>query len=458
MPPLIPHSSVSGVAWPALPGAGGSALLALLFQYEQTQWWPPERLREQQFRQLHALLSHAAATVPFYRERLAAAGFDAARPLTEEVWRRLPLLQRAEIQRAGAALQSSALPAGHGTPVARTTSGSTGRPLSVLRTAVDGLYWQAHTLRDHLWHRRDFRGTLAVIRAQGAGKAAWPKGAKLANWGPSTAAVYRTGPALVLNADTPVDRQLEWLARGNPHYLLALPSLLGELARLALAQGVALPRLRGAASLGGILAPSARAACRAAWNVGIADTYSAQEIGYVALQCPDEEHFHVVAESVLVEVLDDEGEPCRPGAFGRVVVTPLHNFAMPLIRYVIGDYAEVGSPCSCGRGLPVLARVVGRVRNLLTLPSGQRISPTFVNSCFDGLPVAQFHVVQTALDRLDMRIAPTRPFTPEDEERVVESVNAQLGAALQIGFTYVDSIPRGPGGKYEDFRSEVGTT
>ena len=88
--------------------------------------------------------------------------------------------------------------------------------------------------------------------------------------------------------------------------------------------------------------------------------YTCQEAGYLALQCPDYPHFHVQSENVLLEVVDDVGQPCGPGEVGRVLITSLNNFATPLIRYELGDYAEVGAPCPCGRGLPVLKRIMGR--------------------------------------------------------------------------------------------------
>jgi phenylacetate-coenzyme A ligase PaaK-like adenylate-forming protein len=96
------------------------------------------------------------------------------------------------------------------------------------------------------------------------------------------------------------------------------------------------------------------------WDVPLTDLYAADEAGCIALQCPDHEHYHVQSESVLVEVLDVEGRACAPGAVGRVVVTTLQNFAMPLVRYDIGDVAEAGDPCPCGRGLPVLRRIARR--------------------------------------------------------------------------------------------------
>ena len=449
------RSAVSGVAWPAVPDAKAASRLALLYQFDQSQWWPPEELRAAQFGQLMLLLTHAAATVPFYRDRLRAVGFDPQRPLTAELWPRIPILERREVQQAGNALHSARLPRAHGKTFTVTTSGSTGRPVTVVRTAIDALYWDAHTLRGHLWHRRDLRGRLAVIRAQGDGQACWPKGAALSRWGNVTGAVFETGPAVVLNAAEPVDRQLEWLARVNPDYLIVLPTHLGELVRLARQQGVKLPRLKGIETLGGMLAPETRRACREVWGVPVADTYSAQELGYMALQCPEQEHFHVTAESALVEIVDERGEPCAAGTSGRVVVTPLHNFAMPLIRYAIGDYAEVGPPCACGRGLPALARILGRVRNLLTLPSGERMGAMFVNDVFKDAPVAQFQVVQHALDHLEMRLVPTRPFTSDDERRISDRVIGRLGHPFRITFSYLEEIPRGPGGKFEDFRSEI---
>jgi phenylacetate-CoA ligase len=105
----------------------------------------------------------------------------------------------------------------------------------------------------------------------------------------------------------------------------------------------------------------------------------------------------------------------------------------------------------------VLARVLGRVRNLVTLPSGERVGAMFVNDVFKDAPVAQFQVVQRAVDHLEMRLVPMRPFTAEDEGRITADVVARLGHPFRITFSYLDEIPRGPGGKFEDFRSEIAT-
>ncbi len=453
---LMPRSSVPGLAWPGLPGTAGITMLALQYQLEQSQWWPPDVVREQQFRQLQALLSHACGTVPFYRDRLGEAGFAPDRPLAPDTWARIPLLGRAEIQEAGKALLSTRVPAAHGKTYTLSTSGSTGRPVTVRGTAVAQAFWRAFTLRDHLWHRRDMTKKLAVIRALSEGQATYPKGAPARYWGPSTASAFPNGPSAVLSITTRVGNQALWLERENPEYLLTYPSNLLQLARHCRERAIALPNLRGAETFSEALNPEVRDACREAWGVPVVDMYSANEVGYMALQCPDHEHYHVQAESALVEILDDQGNPCRPGEVGRVVVTPLHNFAMPLIRYEIGDYAEAGEPCSCGRGLPVLRRIVGRTRNLLTLPSGDKMWPSFPAELFLAIaPVRQVQLIQRRPDEIELKLVVDEKLSGDQEERLREALNKRLGHPFAYRFTYVDEIPRSAGGKYEDFRVEL---
>jgi phenylacetate-CoA ligase len=185
--------------------------------------------------------------------------------------------------------------------------------------------------------------------------------------------------------------------------------------------------------------------------------YSANELGYLALQCPEHEHYHVQAEGVLLEVLGEDNRPCATGEIGRVVVTSLHNFAMPLLRYDIGDYAEAGPPCPCGRGLPVLSRIVGRTRNMLTLASGERYWPNFgLRGLTDELPILQHQIVQKAFDRIEARLVTERGLTVEEEGRLRAQLLSRLPAGFRADIVYCEAIARGEGGKFEDFVSEVG--
>src|SRR3990172_13194957 len=125
LPYAVPHSALPGAAWPALPSDAASRLLALQLQFEQSQWWPPEVIEARQFQQLQQVLAHAQQTVPFYGPRLAAAGFDPRTPLDRELWSRIPVKTRRDVQLNKEALTSRAIPHEHGTVREVTTSGST---------------------------------------------------------------------------------------------------------------------------------------------------------------------------------------------------------------------------------------------------------------------------------------------------------------------------------------------
>ncbi len=452
-PVRVPGSHRSGICWPAMPKYIDALVLALQHQLEESQWWPVETLLEFQLRQLEPLLAHAARTVPFYRARLRSLAGLGRGGLTMDAFRRLPVLRLTDIQEAAAALVSRRLPKDHGDTSEASTSGSTGRPVTVKGTVVTGMFFRALNLRYHLWHGRDFSAKTAAIHALKGASARAAETGKSVQWVPG----YDSGPMVYFDASRPVGEQLDWLRRQNPEYLLTYPSNLRALLRHCEETGERPDRLREVATRGEVLDPGVRPACETVWGVPVADAYSAQEIGMIALQCPDRPHYHVQAECVLVEVLDDDGKPCAPGEVGRIVLTALHNFAMPLIRYEIGDFAEVGSPCPCGRGLPVITRIVGRVHNMFTLPSGEQFWPVPFTSpeLLAVAPVRQFQLVQRSVEEIEVKLATARELREDEEAGLRELIGTRLGHGFALRFVYVDEIPRSPSGKFEDFRSDV---
>lgn len=446
---FTPRSAVNGIVWPAIPAAAGATMLALQFQLEQTQWWPAEVLLQHQFAQLKHLLLHAFETVPFYRERFNACGFDPKADLSSENFAKLPLLTRKDIQEAGENLASTRVPPEHGQAREGRTSGSTGTPVRFLSTEITRSFWQVFTLREQLWHHRNFNAKYAVIRML-------PENAILQAWGPATEVAFATGPGVFLKIEMPVSEQVARLKEHQPDYLLTYASNLQALARYCWENEIRLPNLKEVGSIGEVVTKELREDCKLAWGVSLVDIYSTQEVGYIALQCPEYEHYHVQSENVLVEVLNQDGRPCGPGETGRVVVTSLHNFATPFIRYDIGDYAEAGGPCPCGRGLPVLKRIRGRQRNMLVLPSGGRIWPvTGCREYADPRLLRQFQFVQKSLEEIEVRLVTGRALSATEESGLRELILSSLGHPFKLEFVYCDEIPRGPGGKFEDFRSEL---
>jgi phenylacetate-CoA ligase len=433
-----------------------SAMRVLQDRLTESQWLPASEIRRLQFAQASILLAHTAATVPFYGDRLRRAGYAESRPIDDEAWSRLPILSRRELQAAGSAIISSAPPADHGRLIELRTSGSTGTPVVTKVTTFAQAWFRAIVLREQLWHRREFGLTYAVIRKYKKGIASLPDGECQARWASRAAIPFETGPLMRLSIAAPASAQAKWLRQCDPDYLLTYPSNLTALVPAMREAGLRLTRLREVVTMAELLTAETRALVREAWGVPIRDTYSANEVGYIALQCPEHEHLHVQAEAALVEVVDDAGRACAPGQIGRVVVTPLHNFAMPLIRYEIGDYAEVGPPCACGRGLPVLARVMGRVRNILIGPSGERYWPSFGTSRFRDLaPVRRHQFVQKRRDWLEARFVVERPLTAGEEAGLRAHILSRLPEPFELTISYVDDLPASEAGKLENFISEV---
>ncbi len=451
------QSLVRGARWPALPPPYAMNVLALLFQFEQSQWLSPEALRANQFRQLELLLSHAAEAVPHYRESLQRAGYRPGMAIDDTLWSRIPILTRRALQEQPAALRARTYPPAHGAVKEHRSSGSTGVPIAVLKTELCDLLWETATLRDHAWHRRDLGGSLAAIRPRQQEADAEPDGIVSPIWNTGVNAVYRTGPGLLFSATRPLSEQIAWLKRRQPDYLQANPTFLRELLRAVERDGTRLERLKGVITYSELIPPGLRDETLRILGVPLRDLYTCREIGYIALECPEHPHYHVQGELVLVEVVDAEGRACKPGEIGRVVVTPLHNFATPLIRYEIGDHAEAGPPCPCGRGLPVLSRILGRSRNMFRLPGGEgKWLDLLPLEKRQELPIVQYQLAQTGYAEIEARVVPARPFTAEEEAELRAVVTGPVGAGgCSVRIAYREAIPRLSSGKYEDFVCEM---
>jgi len=457
---LISRSATPGIIWPVIPVSGDRRriMLSLLRQFDENERRPEAEIRARQLQQLGRLLAHARASIPYYRDRFAGVAIADPRRPTAEEWAALPRLRREDVQRAGEALYSTGVPRGHGPVAPIFTSGTTGRPVRVLRTGVNGMFWRAFTLRDHLWHRRNLKGKLAAIRHSEKGVDPYPQGSRSRTWGP-TSEVFATGPAVALNINCTAAQQADWLQREDPDYLITHPTIAYRLATYCLEKGIRFGKLRQVLAISEAMRPGLRDVCRSAWGVGVADIYTGRDVGYMALTCPDHDHFHVQSEGIYVEILDSDGRPTAPGQIGKVVVTPLHNFAMPLIRYEIGDYAEVGRPCDCGRNLPVITRILGRHQDMATLPSGEKrwtlLSTGNIETFLDIAPIRQYQFVQKDLRTFEVRLVVERALDDGETDKIRDWVRAKVGYPFDVAFSFVNEIPRTKSGKYRDFVSEI---
>jgi phenylacetate-CoA ligase len=413
----------------------------------ETERFPPERLRKYQLSLLSNLLTHARDACGFYRERL---DFDVTSPAqVEAAWASIPIVTRVEAAASGDRLFSETVPSNAGRTMEGATSGSTATPLHYRRSQIAVLAGQAMAERMMRWWGVDPSKPCArICHEKGAGP---PDGLLRPGW--HSADPQSIQHLLSLEAD--LDVQITWLAARKPAYLIANSQGLKELARVCMREGSPI-RFDLLFSHGTIVDQEARELCDAAFGVPIVDSYGAAEIGQLAAECPDCGEYHVSAEAVHLEIVRDDGTIARPGEIGRVIVTGLYNFAMPLIRYEIGDLAEAGSErAACGRTLPSLRRILGRYRNAFRFRGGRIMFPHPHDlKLWDFLEHRSAQVIQLDLDRVEVRWVGERDPATVNVDGLTERVRSVLRAPVDVIITKVDAIPR-KSGKFEEFISLV---
>jgi phenylacetate-CoA ligase len=433
------------------PAEFSHALARLTAQLHLSEGLSGPELLQLQSRALAALVAHHVRHTPSFaarlrRSRLAAADVSAVATLPK-----LPPLSRREIQDLGSSFHSRQVPPDSEPVGITSTSGSTGQPVTVRKSIQCRLYWAANTARDHRWNGRDVTGRLLSIRPT------IPERSET-DWGFPMKSLGRTGPALGLPTAMDLTEHLRNIDEFQPQTLLVFPNLLGGLLDEWERRGNSPPALRHIKTVGETVRAELRERALRICALPIEDSYSSQECGVIAVQCTVGKLYHVMAESVVVEVLDPAGQPCLPGQSGRVVVTDLRNFASPMIRYEIGDVAVRGGPCTCGLHLPTLQSIMGRDRNLLARPDGSRRYPIIGFHEFQKVAeVLQFRFIQHSLQEIELIVHTRIALSAGQEAALAQIVRTALDYPFEVRVTRVATpLQRSAGGKFEDFISKVG--
>jgi len=431
-------------------------------------------LRELQERKLRRLLKLAGEHCPFYAERFRRAALDPNDPgLGLSDLGRLPTLTRNDIREHLEAMTWHGCP--RGGPQSHNTGGSSGEPLKFYfdrhRQAAD---WAAR------WRARQWWGVQ-------------PGDPEILLWGApielrarDRLRQWRDGllNQHMLNAFDMSNETMDAYARQiracRPVCVYGYASSLALLARHVLEKGsppgaLGSNRLQAVFVTGEVLLEPDREAIASAFGAPVVIEYGARDGGLLAFGCPAG-RLHVPQENVILELLDSEGHPVRSGEVGEVVVTHLEAFAMPIIRYRIGDLAREpaasdspandtspahssGRRCECGSALAALAEVRGRVTSHIVCRDGSQLrrmhalALMYVLREADG--IRQFRVTQPSLDKLDVEVVPDQDFTAEVKRTVEEDLRRRMGPDVEIRIRFCDRIAPTASGKHACVVSHV---
>lgn len=437
-------SNKSLIQWPPILVGRSATVMSLIDTLRCTEILDVTDLRNLQNLQLETIINHHYSNTPLFKERLEQNNITNKDLKTVDDLQKLLPISKSYIQAAGDRFVCDKIPTDH-QPIGKVnTSGSTGQPVSLYKTDINQLFWEAHTIRDHDWNNRDYSGRLAAIRATVTGYQTAP------NWGVPVGALYDTGPAMGINVSESIDFHFEKLTEFQPDVLIVHAGVLAALATLWERNGYNL-HLKHIKNIGDTCTLELRDRIKNLTNLDIEDNYSSSECGTIAIQCSVGKMFHVMAENLIVEILDEHNAPCVPGEIGRVVITDLHNCAAPLIRYDLGDYAEVGTGCSCGRTLPTLKQVIGRERNLFIRPDGSKFWPRAgMYEIPKIVPVKQWQLIQHTIDHVEYRLVVDRHISEDEKKSISKILCEALAFEPKITITqFNDAIPT-KNGKYEE--------
>ena len=411
--------------------------------------WDRDALANWQRRRLQELLGRAATGVPYYRRYWESIG-----GLNTRAWTALdnwPLLSKIAVHRDPAAFIADGR---HRWCMYRLrTSGTSGTPVTVWRSRP------AMQLRQALMTARvlDWNGISAsdpwatfggrlVAPARQTEPPFWV-------WDAPQKLLYMSSYHLTASNAA---AYLDAMRARRITYVKGYTSALYSLARLVLEMDLRdrVPGLRLAVTTSEPLHDYQRKSMESAFRSRVVQAYGVMEDVVSASEC---EHgsLHLWPEVGFVEVLKDTSdEPAAFGEVGRLVCTGL-NQDMPLVRYEIGDRGALAAGgCVCGRSLPVLETIDGRIEDVIVLPDGRRISR--LGLVFHGsIPLREAQIVQERLDFVRVLVVPEPEFSSETEDLIKHRMHARLGEEISVHVEVVADIPRGPNGKFRSVVSRV---
>jgi phenylacetate-CoA ligase len=417
----------------------------------ESQFWSPLQLRDYQRSQLSQLLRHARKNTRFYQDRLDGV-FTALGDIDWDRWEEIPVVRRSDMIEHREAMLARELPKGHGQSGTISSSGSTGQPIQITGNSLTMLAAKANRWRAHCWHGLDWSATYVARYGHDPASAA-PEGQPLGRWGPPWDEAARRGNVIKLHSDASMGENVDLLRRSGARYYSTGPKTLHVVALEAERLGIEI-NLHYVLSHGERMTEADRAACSRIFGAKSFEHYSSKEGAQIAYPCPVGAGLHINAESVLVEIVDAAGRAVPHGSSGRIVVTPFVSTAQPLIRYEQGDIGRFGPPCSCGRGLPVLAAVEGRTIAIFTHPDGRQIATMLDEAARIALGCSFWQIAQVGPLQFEIRYVPKNWDFVCDYATATALFRGNFFEDAEVTFVPVQDIPYTASGKYIEYVNE----
>jgi phenylacetate-CoA ligase len=421
----------------------GSQRLTYWKSLERTQYWDEGALRELQWRRLKDLLHFVYENNAFYRARIKAVDLHPDDIRAPEDIRKLPILTKSEIQTHTPSMISNGYKSEN--LLSFKTGGSTGKSLQLFITEECSELRNACARRHDRWTGWEPGETIGAL--WGNPKLPTSLKEKLVD--------RLVQPTIYLDTMEFSEASVRCFAAAwhasKPTLLFGHAHSIYLLAVQVKNLGIDGIRPKGILSTSMMLLPHERRLIEEVFGLKVFDRYGCEEVSLIAAECERHEGMHLNVEHLFIEFLDSDGEEVDPGEPGRIVVSDLMNRAMPFIRYQVEDMGVPSTRrCTCGRGLPLMESVAGRVADFLLKRDGTRVAGvSLIENTLTKIPgITQMQIVQESLDSLILNIVPGEGFTSSQGAALQDYFSSLFGKQTSTKLNLVPGIKPEQSGKY----------
>ena len=420
---------------------------------EKSQWWTPLELEKLQQQRLQVLLVHAYENVPYYHKL-----FDMLKLKPQDIKNsmdllQIPILTKEIIKKKFIDLTAQNYPKNTLTPSA--TSGSTGEPMTFLINRQ----WRANNMaaayREWEWTGYQIGDRIAYLWSSPHDLSQQAKlKTKLNNL------LQKTIYLDALNiTEKRLEEYIKILRDFKPKIINAYASAIYLIALYMKKKNISYIRPKAILTSCETLFYNQRKLIEDVFGCKVFDYYSGRDTTFHAGECPEHTGYHMAVENAVIEFIKNN-EHVSQGEFGKIVLTDLSNYAMPLIRYEIGDLGKPSDEqCPCGRGLPLMKEISGRIRDIIITKDGKYVPGVFFSMLFydskgETKGIKQYQFIQKTKDYAILKIVKGEDFSESNLEMIIEKIREQC-TDMVIETDFVDIIPPTSSGKYRTTLSEV---
>lgn len=413
--------------------------LAYAAEYEANALLPAERIAELQWRKLHKLIHHCWDQVPFYREHWGMAGIGHPSEIRNAGdYARLPVLTKQDVREGFERLKAASF---RDSLLYKTTGGSTGEPLTIGYTRESYERRIAVMFRGYGWAGATLGRRALYLWGAGPGRQSLKESLH-------HAAFNRRFMNVFTMSDSNMRTYAEAVDNYRPEVIVSYVASVVRLSQWLLDNGIRVHAPKAVLCAAEPLHDFQRELIEEAFGCPVYNTYGCREFMLIASECEQRDGLHVNADHLCVELGEPVVANAGPGVPRQLLVTDLHNYGMPLMRYSNGDIAsEKKGDCPCGRGLPMLNKVDGRSMDALRTPQGHYIGEYLEYLIFNTPGIARFQALQERLDEIEISVVRQPHFEESSLHRIQADMRKAFGEGVRLRFRYTDQIPLTPTGK-----------